>query len=342
MRSLAAIAVLALGCGGGGSGTDTDAMLGDDGGGGGDDGGGTADAAPCAPGTIDVGAGCVPIDPGDPAQRTQAEVCGRWASDHVVTDAAPFSRTTTGDCDSGTLSVGGHTDTLKRINLFRWLAGVGPTTVNTALDAQQQQCANLESWWNFALPDSPHAPPSTVKCYTASGAGGAGMSNIAWGNGPAASIDQFQQDNGNATTMGHRRWIVNPPLSGVGIGYWEGGGMYGKAECLSVFGNAGTGPNPPFVAVPNQGIVPVQMTTWTWTFHSAKGGTANAMIAMTRVSDGMALAVTRMVLSQGYGQPAISWKPNGWTPVAGESYRVTVSGLTGGDVVYVVKPVTCS
>jgi hypothetical protein len=28
--------------------------------------------------------------------------------------------------------------------------------------------------------------------------------------------------------------------------------------------------------------------------------------------------------------------------VAGESYRVTVSGLTGGDVTYIVKPVTCN
>lgn len=334
-----AFVVLAA-CNGGGAGTDPDASNGggDDGGGG--DGGGTD--AGCQAGFVDAGLGCVAIDPQDPAQRTAAEVCARWASDHVITDASPFSRTTAADCDSGSLSAGGHADTLKRINLFRWLAGLGPTTVNTGLDAQQQQCANLESWWDFSSPTSPHSPPSTTKCYTASGASGAGMSNIAWGNGPAQSIDQFVEDNGNATTMGHRRWIVNPPLSGVGIGYWEGGGMYGKAECLSVFGNAGTGPNPPFVAVPNQGIVPVQMTTWTWTFHSAKGGTANAMIAMTRVSDGMALAVTRMVLSQGYGQPAISWKPNGWTPVAGESYRVTVSGLTGGDVVYVVKPVTCS
>lgn len=341
MRSFAAFAVLALGCGGGNSGTDPDAMGGGTDGGSGSNG---ADAADCPSGMVDVGSGCVAIDPNDPAQRAQAEVCARWTSDHVITDASPFSRTTTGDCDSGTLSAGGHADTLKRINMFRWLAGVGPTTLNTALDSQQQQCANMESWWNFSLPDSPHMPPTTSKCYTAAAATGAGSSNIAWGNGPAASIDQFQQDSGNATTMGHRRWIVNPPLSGVGVGFWQGGGMYGSAMCMSVFGNAGTGPNPPYVAVPNPGFVPVQMVgaQWTWTFHSAKGGTANAMIAMSRHPDGTPLAVTRMVLNQGYGQPAISWKPMGWTPVAGEVYRVTVSGLTGGDVTYLVRPVTCS
>jgi uncharacterized protein YkwD len=266
----------------------------------------------------------------------------RWATDHVISTPQPFSRTTTNDCDAGTLNTGGHADTLKRINLFRWLAGLGPTTENTALNTQQQQCANMESWWDFSSSVSPHSPPTTTKCYTAAAASGAGSSNLAWGNGPAASIDQFVQDNGNATTLGHRRWIVNPPLSGVGLGYWEGGGMYGSAMCMSVFGTAGTGPNPPFVGVPNPGYVPVQMATWTWSFSSAKGGTAAAMVAMTRVGDGMLLPVTRMTLQQGFGQPAISWKPMGWTPAAGETYRVTVSGLTGGDVTYLVKPVTCN
>jgi uncharacterized protein YkwD len=266
----------------------------------------------------------------------------RWKDDHVITAPQPFSRATTNDCDAGTLSAGGHADTLKRINLFRWLSGLGPTTVNTALDTQQQQCANMESWWDFTSPASPHSPPTTAKCYTAAAATGAGSSNLAWGMGPAASIDQFVQDNGNASTMGHRRWIVNPPLSGVGLGYWEGGGTYGRAMCMSVFGTAGTGPNPPFVAVPNQGYVPVQVAAWTWTFSSAKGGTANAMIAMTRVGDSTSMPVTRMTLQQGFGQPAISWKPMGWTPAAGETYRVTVSGLTGGDVTYLVKPVTCN
>lgn len=334
------LALVVVGCGGGGDGADVDASSGD--GAGGDGTTTQPDAPTCQPGYVDAGSGCVLIDPNDPAQRTQTEVCARWASDHVITDATPFSRSTAADCDSGTLSAGGHTDTLTRINLFRWLSGLGPTTVNTALDAQQQQCANLESWWDWTQTVSPHAPPNTAKCYTASGASGAGMSNIAWGNGPAASIDQFVQDNGNATTMGHRRWIVNPPLSGVGIGYWEGGGMYGKAECLSVFGSSGTGPNPAWVAVPNPGVVPSQIATWTWTFHSNKGGTANATITMTRVGDGADLPVMRMTLQQGFGQAAISWKPMGWTPTVGESYRVTVTGLTGGDVTYVVKPVTCT
>jgi hypothetical protein len=117
--------------------------------------------------------------------------------------------------------------------------------------------------------------------------------------------------------------------------------MYGSAECLAVFGSSGGGPNPSWVAVPNQGFVPMPVPTWTWSFHSSMQGTANATIAVLRVDDNTPLAVNVMQLQQGYGQDAISWTANGWAAEAGKTYRVTVSGLSGGDVTYDVKPVNC-
>jgi hypothetical protein len=325
-------------CGGGADATGDGGVTGDGRGSGSGSGSGSSG---CANGDVDNGITCVPVDPMDPAQRSAADVCARYAADHVVTDAHPFTSNGAA-CDPGTLSSGGKADTLKRINGFRWLSGLGPTTESASLDSTDQYCANLESWWDFASSDSPHAPPSSAKCYTAMGASGAGMSNIAWGNGPAQSIDQFVEDMGNETTLGHRRWIVNPPLGPVGIGYWEGGGMYGSAECLAVFGMSGTSNVPAWVAVPNQGFVPLQITSWTWSFSSSLGGTANANIAVVRASDHANLAVTRTTLSQGFGQDTISWLPSGWVPAANETYRVTISGLTGGDVSYAVKPTTCN
>ena len=335
-----AIFVLSLcACGGGGG-----AAI-DGGGGGGGDGGGSGSngsgSSQCDPGFVDAGAGCVPIDAADPAQRTSAAVCTKWAAMHVVTDAHPFA-TTADDCTPGTLSAGGHTDALVRINGFRWLGGLGDTTLTATLDAQQQACADMEAWWDFTSPDSPHDPPATSKCYTAAAKTGAGSSNIAWGNSPSDSIDQFVEDHGNDTTLGHRRWIMFPPLGPVGIGYWAGAGTpYGSAECLAVFNQTSGGAAPKFVAVPNPGPVPLEVAMWTWSFGSTLGGTANATAKVVRASDGRALAVTMKPLSQGYGLPTISWVPAGWTPAAGETYRVTISGVTGGDLVYAVKPVTC-
>jgi len=117
--------VLALGACGGGNTADGDAQNGTGDG----NGSSTSDAAPaCDPGKIDVGAGCVPINANDPGQRAAADVCTRWKADHVLTDAHPFSASTAGDCDMGMLSTAGKADALKRLNLFRWLSGLGPTT----------------------------------------------------------------------------------------------------------------------------------------------------------------------------------------------------------------------
>lgn len=296
----------------------------------------------CNPGYLQQGSSCTPAPPGDPTSHTQQEVCDHWSKGHQVSEPSPLV-SSGAECDAGSLKQGAILDTLVRLDLFRWMAGLGPVNDDAALDADAQKCANLESWWNFNSGVSPHAPPADSKCYTPEGGATAGQSNIAWGSGhPAQAIDQFMEDDGNATTMGHRRWILNPPLDPVGIGYWQGGGQYGNAECLRVFGSSGNGPSPPWVAMPPPGFVPLDITGWTWTFHGAIGGIANAQISVLRVDDNAPLAVDVQTLQQGYGQEAISWRANGWQAEPGKTYRVTVSGVGGGDVVYDVKPVSCN
>ena len=295
----------------------------------------------CNPGFIMQGGACTAAPAGDPTSHTQQQVCDRWKAGHVVTEPNPLT-TTGAECDAGTLKQAAIVDTLTRINMFRWMDGLGPTSDDPTYDADAQKCSNLESWWPW-MGGSPHQPPSTSKCYTAAGGATAGESNIAWGSGhPAQAIDQFMQDNGNETTLGHRRWILNPPLGPVGIGYWEGGGMYGNAECLRIFGTSGGGPNPPWVAIPTAGFAPIETATWTWSFHGSLGNIPGATASVLRVDDNTTLPVKMMPLSQGYAQDTTSWTPVGWTAEAGKTYRVTVSGLSGGDVVYDVKPVACN
>jgi hypothetical protein len=296
----------------------------------------------CNPGYVMQGGSCVQAPIGDPSTHTQQDVCDKWTSGHVVTEPDPITASGA-DCDAGVLKQAAIVDTLTRMNMFRWLSGLGPTSDDAGFNTDAQLCANLEAWWDFGNAGSPHFPPAGSKCYTAAGASTAGQSNIAWGSGhPAQAIDQFMEDNGNATTMGHRRWILNPPLGPVGIGYWETGGQYGNSECLRVFGSSGGGPNPPWSSMPNAGFVPLPIAQWTWTFHGSMSGIPNAQISVLRVDDNTPLAVDVHTLQQGYAQDAISWDPSGWSPQAGMTYRVTVSGLGGGDVVYDVKPVVCN
>lgn len=293
----------------------------------------------CDLGYVPNGGACVAASPGDPATHTQADVCQHWSDGHVVSTPKPFTKGVN-QCDQGTLSAGGIQDTLARINMFRWMVGLGPTDHDATSDQGDQACAVIAAW--NPPGQNAHNPPSSSTCYSSLGAQWAGQSNIAWGSqGPAAAIDQFMEDQGNATTMGHRRWILHPPLQPVGIGYYEGGNQYGTSECLGVFSSNGSGPYPQWYAFPPPGFSPTTVTGWTWTFHTTLSGIGSAQIRVVRLSDSAELAVNVQKLGQGYADDCISWNPSGWTPTAGETYRVTVTGVGSAAIQYDVSPVNC-
>jgi len=75
-----------------------------------------------------------------------------------------------------------------------------------------------------------------------------------------------------------------------------------------------------------------------WSFSSrALGVGAATRAAVTR--DGVAVAVTAMFRTPGYGDNTISWMMPAIT--VGSTYHVTISGLTGANVEYDVRPVRC-
>jgi uncharacterized protein YkwD len=289
----------------------------------------------CVPGF--QGTTCTPIPPGSPAARTAAEVCtARTASLPSRANGDGFT-TSTATCDPGQLSRDALDDTLARLNFFRWLVGLGPTTDDTSDDAVAQKCA-LISAWNPAGP-SAHFPQPSATCYSTDGAAGAGSSNIAWGSGSGPdAIDQWMIDNGNQTTFGHRRWLLNPPLGPVGIGFYRGGNNYGSASCIRVFGGSGSAITQPLTAFPPPGFSPAEFATWPWTIH---GDLPASMSVIVTASDGGVLPTQLNVLTPNYGQNAAFLDRQGWAPVAGEVYRVTVSGSGVPDVSWDVKPVSC-
>lgn len=294
----------------------------------------------CPSGFVVEGHACAPAPPRDPATYTRDEVCGRYAYGMEVTELAPFD-TPAEACDPGVLKPGAIADTLRRLDMFRWFAGLSPVTHDPVLDAAAQKCANLQAWW-ISFEGNPHNPPHDAPCYTDDGAKSASESNIAWSPDPASSIDRYMIETWNETTMGHRRWILNPPLAKVGIGHWEQAGTQTHAQCLRVIDRSGEGRTPPWVAVPNPGFVPLPLSRWTWTFHGESASIPDATVTVRRLDGGAAeeLPVVVHRLDQGYGQNTVSWNPVGWETKAGGAYEVTI-GLAEGDVVYVVKPINC-
>lgn len=296
----------------------------------------------CSPGFRDDGAACVSTG-GEGGERSRAEVCRRWKEGHQVSSPTPFVAGS-GMCGLGAVPEAAIDDTLRRLALFRWLSGLDAVENDAAFDADAQACSVVSAWWDFSRPISPHTPPSDSTCWTVEGARGAGTSNIAWGSSSAAdAIDGFMEDAGanNVDALGHRRWILNPPLGPVGIGYWSGGGAFGNASCLRVFASRPGVRGPAWNAVPPAGYAPIEMARWTWSFQGSLSGISGADVTVTKDGETMPIEVRRLQL--GAGEPAVSWVPVGWSPQVNVTYEVTVSGVgPTGEVKYETTPVDCS
>jgi hypothetical protein len=188
-----------------------------------------------------------------------------------------------------------------------------------------------------------HHPPSTWACYTENAAAAAAQSNLQLGTKSGAdAIDQFILDPG-VPDLGHRRWLLYGPLGPVGVGYSIAESGLG-GSCVAVSRHGGSA-GPEWVAYPNPGYAPVATASGAWSFHSDRWASLPIHVQVTRTRDGMALPVAVSQLPSGYGANAVSFTPMGWTPAAGETYRVSIFALepVGGtpDVTYDVSLVSC-
>ena len=286
----------------------------------------------CLTGFEDDGTGtCVALSPGDPAARTRSEMCTRWLADHEIT---AYGVWTAGPntCDPGTLSTAGIADAVAFINVYRFLCGLSPLADDPGLNEDAQYCAILQD----AMGHLDHHPDPSEPCYTSTGGSAAGASNLALGTStPASAIDLFIDDSG-VSSLGHRRWVLNPSYGPAGVGF------AGNATCLYVFSWSNSS-QVDFVAWPNQGFTPRSVVPGTWSFGSSTHSlTSSTEVSVRRLSDQADLTVSTSLLSSGYAMPTIAFSPSGWSVQADEVYEVTVSDPgTGPLVVYQVKPVDC-
>jgi len=270
-----------------------------------------------------------PVDP------TEVEaVCNRWNSDRVDLSEGAW----TGDvatCNAGTYEAPGPTNTLKLINLYRWLSGLPATSIDAGQSAQAQECA-LMMRANGMLS---HNPPATWDCYTAAGATGASRSNIS--TAPSVrSVDAYMADNFAPTSLGHRRWILSGGLSSVGVGSTN------AHSCLYVingFGGGGGG----WTAFPGPGVFPHEAVApfiysideAGWSIQSDSINLGGAVVTIT--ADGIEVPVVVNQLGSGFGSCyAIAMVPQGWETQADTTYHVSVTGIATA-IDYDVHVVDC-
>ena len=263
-------------------------------------------------------------------------VCNRWNMDRADRSEGTWSGSV-GSCDAGDVSALGRANALKLVNLYRFIAGLPEVTTNSGRDDAAQECALMMD----ANGQLSHSPPSTWDCYTSTGAGAAGSSNIAGGPGVQA-VDMYMDDYGNSSTLGHRRWILSNSLGAIGLGSTS---SYSCMWVIGTGGNAGA----QWTAWPSPGVFPFEAIStlyWSslddtgWSFQSDSIGLSNAEVTVT--SGGQELPVTVTNLLGGYGSSsAISFIPDGWSTQPDTNYTVEITGITS-PVTYEVQVVQCN
>ena len=285
------------------------------------------------------GALVAPVTPPAHAANTAADVCQRWVCDRAdISEGVSTGNVST--CDQGDLLPPGRPNSLKLVNLYRYLAGTTQVTEDPNFDTMAQACAIIQA----ANPIT-HTPTTSSACYNATGASASNMSSICSGQS-VGCIDLYMNDaNGGGPGFGHRQWMFANSLGPVGFGS-VGSGRSGTGSCFYQTGGKGKA-NIPYVAWPPGGPIPLAAITTTnvdkagWSIQSDTISMPTSVTA-TVVDGTMSMPVTVTGGLPQYGaRYVMSILPMGWTEQAGHSYTVTVSGA-GMPITYTVDVQACT
>jgi uncharacterized protein YkwD len=286
-------------------------------------------------------AACVPAPPAPPTRSTtptttvadasRATTARLWTTEYLASIGIASRWTgSVASCATGSLSAAYRAAVLRRINYFRVMAGLPAVQLDVTFSAKAGDAA-LMTAANNALS---HDPPVSWLCYTAAGDEAAGHSNLALDVSGPEAIDSYMEDGGAANTaVGHRRWLLHPPTTRMGLG-----DVPGEANALWVLDGApgAVVPRDGYVAWPPKGHVPRALVFGRWSFALDGADLARATVSLTRNGKPCAVTVVHRDRPPGtYGHPAVVWEVDvACAPGTGGdvTYRVSVNGVAVGGV----------
>jgi hypothetical protein len=243
------------------------------------------------------------------------------------------STAVTASCTPGTNSTAFQNATLRRINWFRAMAGIPAAVSFSSNESTKDQAAALMMSANNKLQHT--GISNTWSCFTISGTNAAANSNLALGyDGPDAITSYIWDFGTNNAAAGHRRWILYPQTQVMAAGDVPAEGGFKAANATWVFDANFGGPRPstsqPFVSWPPAGFVPYQIVFPQWSFALSNANLSAATVSMQ--SNGVSVAVSLQVNTNGFGENTLVWVPMGLD--AGSSG--TAFPFSGTDTVYSV------
>ena len=238
-----------------------------------------------------------------------------------------------------------------RLNLLRRLAGLPAVQLDADLSRNAQYGAVLLAHMD-QLSHTPSQPSDMDDAFYDQAYEATSTSNLAAGISLVLAPDELMNDSDmkNRSSLGHRRWQLNPALGKVGFGYAENpDGRFGKFVVEKVFDKSGSCPDYDFISWPASGNFPSDTpsfdneSVWSVTLNPDRYQFPERMdlnITITRQSDGKTWVIndstvhdaaqTGMYLnvsSQAYGVPnCIIFRPGSINFYRGV-YQVTIDGL---------------
>jgi putative cell wall-binding protein len=229
----------------------------------------------------------------DTASRTDAEIQARWRLLAPAYSGTPYASTPSWSAPyaAGSLASGFLNDGLKSVNYARYLAGLPDDVVlDASLNDKAQHGAVLLAAGQFA--HSQPKPADMDQAFYDIANAATSSSNIGWGYATLSSFNfscMDDDDAGNIAAIGHRRWILDPPMAKTGMGFAN------TRTDLWAFDKSRT-TAAPYDAVkwPCAGAFPVEMfgstVPWSVTLnpstYSWTAGTAGHTVTLKRTRDG--------------------------------------------------------
>lgn len=231
---------------------------------------------------------------------------------------------------------------LHLLNFIRYVAGV-PADVTLSEDyTEKAQAGALINYVNKNLSHTPEQPKDFPDALYETAKAGCGSSNIAAGyNNIAKSLLNgwmYDGDANNISTVGHRRWILNPSMTQTGFG------AVGSYSAMYAFDRGGQTVTD-YVAWPAQNM-PIELmngsgTPWTLSLGSdyGKAGFQDVTVTLRDVNSNKSWTFSGSkadgafrVNIESYGMPnCIVFRPNNVTYNKNSQFQVEVKGIKWKD-----------
>jgi hypothetical protein len=232
------------------------------------------------------------------------------------------------DCRPGRLADSSTRRQLDALNFAREMAGLAPVT----LDAEAVPGAQAAALIMTAEQAVSHAPPQDWPCWTRTGYVAAGRSNLYVGNPGESNSDKIEaylDDWGGPNhRVGHRRWLLYPPLAAVAIAGTT------RANVTTVLGSPvdTTAPEPPWVAWPSAGWFPSRLDPrGRWSLSSGADDADFSHATVTVTYQGRPVDVRLRPVDNGAARPTLVWEmPATWPSRPVGRADVTVSDVVVG------------